>query len=139
MIKFEFRPQSYKRAAWELQLPEGVLPSICSKLEPLSFRGHLEIYKDGNKTILRGVINPDDRPVAVMPFRWSGTIASDGECILALADGGSWSGGQNWAGALVGREGAKVVCDTKGRKQTWGVVAGYWQEVTPAAEPDAIF
>lgn len=58
---------------------------------------------------------------------------SEGKVLLALSSTGSWSGGSNYRGWLVGRIGARVVFNCKGNRSYYHFVDEMkgWEETGP--------
>ena len=133
MAKFKVVGQSEKWSAFTLNLPTDQQMWVG--------KAHVEVRKDGNMTYITVIPSDEAEPVAVMPVDYAGLITeskcSTGKCILALSSTGSWSGGCNYKGWLIGRPGAHVTFNRKGNRKYYhfiDVMKG-WVETEPTDLP----
>ena len=103
MNKVDFDPQSYKWPAVTV-MSESELPQYFSETIKNIGVFSVAIAKDGNRTILR--LSETDATQSVAFVKFSGEIIvskfSKAEAHLFLVSTGSWSGGSNYYGVVVG-------------------------------------
>lgn len=127
-----FEPQSPK---WNKYIIDGAGPVPWGDVTPWMSGVDISVKVDGNTTYCV-VEGPGD--AAILFVRFSGVVktssASTGEVKICLASSGSWSGGDNYKGFVLGKEGARIILDRTGSRQFWHVKNGKWEKTDPIVQ-----
>jgi len=129
-MKQEYKGQSYKWDAFTIEAPDNFKVG----------RADVELRKDGNMTYIEVIPSETGEPLAILPVSYSGEItessAATGKSLMAFANSGSWSGGGNYSGVILGRLGARVIFNRKGTREYFHFVdeTKGWEATEPIKE-----
>jgi len=130
-----FDPQSPKWDRVRVELPTDARQVSLNGQPMWSGRARVEVVEDGLTKWVSVVPDPEAETVSVMAIVFSGRVfvssATPDLGEVYVANKGNWSGGGNYLGVAIGREGCRVVCKCGGTADYFQVIDGQWKPSKP--------